>query len=220
MIKTVKLIIFASIFSNVNASSLFLPDSDTAALVMLISNTASTVSNTLKILEVAKEASEQMDKYNMMAMRRFFIARRIEQHVRDIAEAVKMNPKDLRDINRMLLRLKLNLKALKSNIESLGISIVAADDFTTRHREKLATSIMDEKEMQQQEIVSATEGTTGKHVQNTAINTALSGSILSKIRRDSLDYQNVDIELKKSHAIESLRREGFYREWIGLREDR
>ena len=43
-------------------STLFMPDSDTAALIMLVSNTASTVSNTLKILEVAKKASDKIDK--------------------------------------------------------------------------------------------------------------------------------------------------------------
>ncbi len=68
------------------ATTFFIPDADTAALISLVSNTASTVTNTMKILEVAKETSDQIDKYNFLAMRRYFVARRIEQHVRDIAE--------------------------------------------------------------------------------------------------------------------------------------
>ena len=89
----------------INASTFFMPDSDTAALVMLVSNTASTVSNTLKILEVAKKTSDQIDKYNFIAMRRYFIARRIEQHVNDIAEANKMKPKNLQELIKCKLKI-------------------------------------------------------------------------------------------------------------------
>ena len=80
---------------NIQASTFFVPDSDTAVLVSLVSNTASTVSNTLKILEVAKETSQKMDEYNFLAMRRYFIARRVEQHANDMAKISKMKPKKL-----------------------------------------------------------------------------------------------------------------------------
>lgn len=193
-----------------------MPDSDTAALVMLVSNTASTVANTLKILEVAKQTSEQIDKYNFIAMRRFFIARRIEHHVRDIIEAGKMKPKGLQEINQVLMRLKLNLQDLKSNIDFLAKDVFEAEDFVDRYWEKVANSMEDEQEVHNQELLSASEGAMSKHVQNTAMNTALNGKILSKIRRDNLEYQKVDLGLKKSNSIERLRREEFYRDWIGI----
>ena len=193
-----------------------MPDSDTAALIMLVSNTASTVSNTLKILEVAKKTSDQIDKYNFIAMRRFFIARRIEHHVRDIIETKKMKPKGLREINQVLLRLKLNLKDLKSNIDFLAKDVFQAEDFIDRYWEKVANSMQDEQEVHNQELSSASEGPMSKHVQNTAMNTALSGKILSKMRRDNLEYQKVDLSLKKSNSVEKLRREEFYRGWIGV----
>lgn len=206
------------LITNVRASSFFMPDSDTAALVMLVSNTASTVTNTLKILEVAKKTSDQVDKYNFIAMRRFFIARRIEQHVRDIIETKKMKPKGLREINQVLLRLKLNLSGLKSNIDFLAKDVFEAQDFVDRYWDKVANSMKDEQEAHNQELSSASEGSMSKHVQNTAMNTALSSKVLSKMRRDNLEYQKVDLNLKKSNSIERLRREEHYKSWIGIKQ--
>ncbi len=202
----------------IKASTLLLPDSDTAALVMLVSNTASTVSNTLKILEVAKKTSNQVDKYNFIAMRRYFVARRIEQHVRDIVEAKKMKPKGLREINQMMLRLKINLKGLKSNIDFLAKDVFEAQNFVDRYWDKITNSLNDEKEASNQELLSASEGSMSKHVQNTAMNTALSSKVLTKIRRDNLEYQKIDLSLKKSEGLEKLRQEQFYKDWIGLNE--
>lgn len=202
--------------STAKPSTLFMPDGDTAALVMLVSNTASTVSNTLKILEVAKKTSEQIDKYNFIAMRRFFIARRIEQHARDIAETNKMHPRGLAELNQVLLRLKLNLQGLKSNIDFMAKDVFEAEDFANRYWDKLTNTLQDEKEASNQELASASDGTVSTHVQNTAMNTALSNKIMSKMRRDNLEYQKVDLGLKESEAVEKLRREEFYKNWIGV----
>lgn len=202
--------------SQVQASTFFMPDSDTAALITLVSNTASTVSNTLKILEVAKKTSEQIDKYNFLAMRRYFIARRIEQHSRDIIAATKMNPKGLREINQVMFGLKMNLKGLKSNIDFMAMDLYQAEDFSNRYWEKIANSMQDEKEAHNQELLSASEGNMSKHVQNTAMNTAMSSKILAKIRRDNIEYQKTDVALKKGEVKEQLRREEFYKNWIGL----
>ena len=196
------------------SSSFFVPDSDTAALIALVSNTASTVTNTMKILEVAEKTSEQMDKYNFIAMRRYYTARRIEQHVRDMAEIQKMKPKNLEELNRAMLMLKVNLQGLKSSIDFLAKDIWEADDFSKRYWEKILNSLGDEKEMKSQEIASASEGAVSKHVQNTAINTALTASTVNKMRRDNLEYQKIDIDLKKSEALEKLRREEHYKQWL------
>ena len=201
---------------NLKASTFFVPDSDTAALVSLVSNTASTVSNTLKILEVAQKTSDQIDKYNFLAMRRYFVARRIEQHINDIAQAKKMKPKDLRELNNVMLRLKTNLAGLKSNIDFVAKDIFEAESFTNRYWEKVANSMEDEQEAHNQEIMSANEGAMNKHVQNTAMNTAMSTKVLTKIRRDNLEYQKNDIALSKSNALEKVRREETYRKWLGI----
>jgi len=198
----------------VSASSFFIPDSDTAALIALVSNTASTVTNTMKILEVAKDTSEKIDHYNFVMMRRYYTARRIEQHVRDIAEANKMKPKGLEELNRVMLILKMNLQGLKSNIDHLAKDVWEADDFTNRYWDKVLNSLNDEKEASNQEVLSASEGSMSTHVQNTAINTAMTASAVNKMRRDNLEYQKIDIELKKSDALEKLRQEEHYKSWL------
>jgi hypothetical protein len=208
--------IFLTILLKTTASTLFLPDSDTAALIALVSNTASTVSNTMKILEVAKKTSDKIDKYNFIAMRRYFIARRIEQHARDIMAVKKMSPKGLNQINQVLLNLKMNLQGLKSNIDFMAKDVLEAENFVDRYWDKVNNSMFDEKEAARQEILSASEGNMSKHVQNTAMNTALSNKTLNKIRRDNLEYQKIDLGIKKSQSVEKLRREEFYRNWIGV----
>ena len=212
------LLITLTLTFGARGSTLFLPDSDTAALVALVSNTASTVSNTLKILEVAKETSSKIDEYNRIAMRRYFMARRIERHARDMAEISKMKPKGLREINQMLSRLKRNLKGLKTQIDFMAKDVMEAENFVDGHWERIGNSIKDEKEAHNQELASASEGSLSTHVQNTAMNTALTSKILSKKRRDDLQYQKHDLALKKNRELESLRREEFYRDWIGLKE--
>jgi hypothetical protein len=187
---------------------------------MLVSNTASTVSNTLKILEVAKTASEKIDKYNFIAMRRYFIARRIEQHARDIVETKKMKPKGLKEINQQMMRLKLNLKGLKSNIDFLAKDVLLAKDFTGRYWQKVVNASNDQNEAHRQELVSASEGGASKHVQNTAMNTALTAKLVSKMRKDNLEYQQVDLSLKRSSAVEKLKKESFYRDWVGVSENK
>ncbi len=211
-----KILVLTLFIARSQASTFFMPDSDTAALIALVSNTASTVSNTLKILEVAKKTSDQIDKYNFLAMRRYFVARRIEQHSRDIIAATKMSPDGLREINQVMLNLKLNLKGLKSNLDFMAMDLYQAEDFTNRYWEKIANSMQDEKEAHNQELLSASEGNMSKHVQNTAMNTAMSSKILAKMRRDNVEYHKNDIALKKGDVKERLRREEFYKSWIGL----
>ncbi len=217
--KIIQMIFILIMNVNVFSSTFFVPDSDTAALVTLVSNTASTVSNTLKILEVAKKTSDQIDKYNFIAMRRYFTARRIQRHVEDLKTAKKMKPKDLSELNRVMLNLKTNLQGLKSNIDFMAIDVFEAQNFTDRYWDKVASSIEDEKEVHNQEINSASAGSISKHSQNTAMNTALNGKILSKIRRDNLEYQKINLGLKKSESLEKLRREQFYKKWIGVPEE-
>ncbi|MBT4789942.1 MAG: hypothetical protein HON90_00095 [Halobacteriovoraceae bacterium] len=202
--------------SSSRASTLFVPDSDTAILISLVSNTASTVSNTLKILEVAKKTSDQIDKYNFLAMRRYFIARRIEQHANDIAIVSKMKTKDLRGLNQVMLRLKNNLRGLKSNIDFMAMDMFEAEKFTQSYLDKISNSFSDEKEAHNQELQSASEGNMSKHVQNTAMNTAMSTKVLTKIRRDNIEYQNMQVGLKKGELTEKLRREEFYKKWLGV----
>ena len=204
---------------NIQASTFFVPDSDTAVLVSLVSNTASTVSNTLKILEVAKETSQKMDEYNFLAMRRYFIARRVEQHANDMAKISKMKPKKLKELNRAMLALKMNLKGLKSNIDFMAKDVFHAEDFTQKYYAKVMNAKEDAVEAHSQENLSASSGTYSKHIQNTAMNTALSSTILSKIRLDNAEFQKNSIAIKNGQLKEKLRREEFYKKWLGIKNE-
>ena len=215
MMKTIFL--FLLILANARGSSLFLPDSDTAALLAIVTNTSSTVAHTLEILDVAKETQQKMEDLNRVAMRRFYLARRIEQHARDVAALKRMKPKNLRELNRALARLKNNLSRLKSNTDTAAKEIAMATKVAGHHQEKLASTSTDEQDAHNQEIQSAGGGKMSAQVQNTAINTALSAKILSKMRRDNLEYQVANLGLQKSRSLEQLRREQHYRNWIGLK---
>ena len=214
------ILIFLLLSSNVRASTLFFPDSDTAALIMLVSHTAATVSNTLKILEVAKETSHKLDEFNRMAERKLFLARRIKRHAQTLKEMRRIRPRSLEELNRELLRLKGNLRELQSGIEAVGKEIVAAQDFGERHALKIDSSKEDIFEAQKRETAGAGSGTVAGYAQHTAMNTALSSSVLAQMRRDQLDYQRVSIGLQKSEAIERLRRDEFYKNWLGLGDEK
>ena len=61
---------FLILLPRLHASSFFLPDSDSAALVAVVMNTSSTVANTLKLLNVARETRGQLEKYHHLAYKK------------------------------------------------------------------------------------------------------------------------------------------------------
>ena len=188
--------------------------SETALLLQLASNTTATVTHTLDILNVARETGEKIDHYHTLAVRRWYAARRLEQHIRDMADIARMRPKNLREINRELSRLKTNLRGLKDVIDELAMDIWRVEDYTARYWDKITNSKVDEAEINAQELLSSGGGPSKRHVQNTAINTAMNGKILNKIRRDGLEYQKIDLGMKRTAASRELRRRQFYREWL------
>ena len=187
---------------------------DAALLVQVAANTGTTVSHTLDILNVAKETGEKIDYYNTLAVHQLYKYRRVEQHVRDMAKIIAMKPKNLRELNRELARLKANLQGLADTIDSVAKDIWNVNDFTDRYWEKMTNSRKDEKEINALELLSASAGPSKKHVQNTAVNTAITGKVLNKMRRDNLEYQRIDLEMKRSGAVRELRRQQFYKEWM------
>ena len=212
----VKILIFCLLL-RAEASTLFLPDSDTAALVALVSNTSSTVAHTLELLNVAKDTRERIEHFNNLATRRLYLARRLEQHARDMAAIKKMRPQNLKEFNHALSSLKSNLMSLESSLDSMGKETVQAQKVAGDYERKRQNALGDEREVQLQEISSAGAGKSSYHIQNTAMNTALNGKILSKIRRDQLDYQQALLGLKKGEAVEKLRQDEFYKNWMRIR---
>ena len=187
---------------------------DAALLVQVASSTASTVTNTLDILEVAKKTGEKIDHYNTLAVRQLYKARRLERHVRDMAMITSMEPADLRELNRELSRLKTGIRGLRDTVDAIALDVRNANGFARRHRDKVANSKQDETDINTQELLSADGGPSGNHIQNTAINTALTGKVLNKMRRDNLEYQKIDLAIKRNNSVRELRRQQFYKEWL------
>lgn len=201
------------------ASSLFVPDSDTALLLTLVTDTSATLAHTLEILEVAKETKEKMDKYNHLALRKFYMARRVERHLQDMIAISKLRPKNLKELNRALYRLKVNIKNLKRNIDGLGLDVVRAQNFVDDYGEKIEDSKEDERDVNNREKAAAMSGMVKDHIQNMALSSALNGKLLAKIRRDNLNYRQMDIRLKKRAAEESFRKQRFYLNWLETEEN-
>ena len=214
MMKAIFIIALLIPIESARAGGPLLFDQDTAALVQLVSNSASTVSNTMDILKVARKTGQKIDYYNNLALRQYFKARRTEQNILDLAETAKMRPRSLRELNGELLKLKANIRGLKDTIDSVALDIWQVDNFTERQWEKLANSKRDEQEFYGQELQSANEGPTKNHIQNTAMNTAMSGKVLTKMRRDNLEYQRIDLRMKRNAAAERLRQQQAYEEWL------
>lgn len=202
-----------------HSSSLFLPDSDTAALIGILSNSASTVSNTLKILEVAKTTSQKMDEYNALAMRRYYIARRIERHALNIKETKNMKTKNLGEFNQRLLILKTNLKDLRSSIEVIAENIVKSDHQSEKMKFNKLKSKSLENSLYNQELNSASSNTNSISNQNTAINTATTNSILNQMRIDNLEINKTNLDFKRSEDLERLKLRANLKKWLGVDHD-
>ena len=207
--KTITLLVVLSTLTE-NAHAL----TDAALLIQVASNTTATVTNTLDILEVAQKTGEKIDHYNTLAIRQLYKARRLEQHVQDMALITGMKPRDLRELNGELLKLKTGIKGLKDIIDEFALDIWSVNDFTDRYWEKVANSKQDEVELSTQEQLSASGGPSKNHIQNTAINTAMTGKVLNKMRRDNLEYQKIDLAIKKNNSVQELKRQQFYKEWL------
>jgi hypothetical protein len=198
-------------------SNALIPDADTAALIAMASDMASTASNTLKLLEVAKGTTQKMDEMNAFVMRRYWIGRRMVQHIEDLKQAKRLRPENLREINSVLLRLKTNLSGLKSSVDIYAKDLGEKDQFTGRLWQKVLNSVEDQQVGHSQEMASGTGGGMNMNVQNTAMNTALTATILAKMRQDQLDYQNLVSSFQEAQVMDKLREEHFFNSWLGIK---
>ncbi|MGB0454605.1 MAG: hypothetical protein ACPGJV_12930 [Bacteriovoracaceae bacterium] len=185
------------------------------SLFSLVSDTASTAANTLKILQVAKETSDQIDKYNIIAVRQFHTAKRIENHIEQLKRLNKLKVKDHKSFNRKLAYLKQNIVGLKNNIDWLAEDVVRAYGFEERKENEVDDIIKDEIELAKQEKIAAMGGSINTHVQNIDITNAITGRVLNKMRSDNRDYQLEDISIKRSKNIRELRRKQELSKWLG-----
>ena len=102
---------------NAQASTLFAPDSDTALLFELVSNTASQINELEKLVSNAEKYTGMMEKYNQIARDQYFRAERINYIAENYIQLSKSNPKDLEALNSAIRNLKSETESLKSLID-------------------------------------------------------------------------------------------------------
>ena len=98
------------------ASTLFTPDSDTALLFELVSNTASQLNELEKLVTNAEKYTNLMEKYNQIARDQYFRAVRIQYIAQNYVDLSKSNPKDLEGLNSAIRSLRSETESLKSLI--------------------------------------------------------------------------------------------------------
>lgn len=100
-----------------NASTFFAPDSDTALLFNLVSNTASQLNELEKLVTNAEKYTELMEKYNQIANDQFYRAERIHYIAQNYVELSRKDPQDLETLNSAIRSLKSETESLKSLIK-------------------------------------------------------------------------------------------------------
>jgi hypothetical protein len=105
-----------NVSKNAFASTLFTPDSDTALLFELVSNTAGQLNELEKLLSNAERYTGLMEKYNQIARDQYFRAERIHYIAQNYVDLSKQNPKDLESLNSAIRSLRSETESLKGII--------------------------------------------------------------------------------------------------------
>jgi len=114
--------LFFNLRTNSYASSFWTPDSDTALLFQVVSNTASQLNELEKLVTDAEKHTELLEKYNQIAKDHYFRAERIYYIAENYVELSKRNPADLEELNSAIRALKSENESLKFLIEDYRAS--------------------------------------------------------------------------------------------------
>ena len=109
-------ITFLNYESKSYASTFFAPDSDTALLFELVTNTASQLNELERLVTNAEKYTGLMEKYNQIAKDQYFRAERIHYIAQNYVDLSKRDPKDLEGLNSAIRELKSETESLKAMI--------------------------------------------------------------------------------------------------------
>ncbi len=98
------------------ASTLFAPDSDTALLFELVTNTASQLNELERLVTNAEKYTGLMEKYNQIARDQYFRAERIHYIAQNYVDLSKRDPQDLDSLNSAIRALRSETESLKALI--------------------------------------------------------------------------------------------------------
>lgn len=207
-----------SLFSvNSKASTLFAPDSDTALLFNLVSNTASQLNELEKLVSNAEKYTGLMEKYNQIARDHYFKAERIHYIAQNYVELSKKDPKDLEGLNSAIRALKSETESLKAMINEYRTDEAKNENAEMKLSEK-ARGINSELNFANNQVVRSGDiQSTNEAQKMMAQNTALTykaqveGNQMNAVIAEKLSEQNklLNRELK-DEALKKDEREKYY----------
>lgn len=212
-------IIFSiSLFStNTKASTLFAPDSDTALLFNLVTNTASQLNELEKLVSNAEKYTGLMEKYNQIARDHYFRAERIHYIAQNYVDLSKRDPKDLEGLNSAIRALKSETESLKTMINEYRTDEAKNEVAETKLSERVRDSNQELGFANNQVVRSGEIQSTNEAQKMMAQNTALAykaqveGNQMNSLIAEKLSEQNklLNRELKEE-TKKQVERDQYY----------
>lgn len=210
--------LFLSVREKSYASTLFAPDSDTAMLFQIVTNTASQLNELEKLVTDAEKHTELLEKYNQIAKDHYFRAERIYYIAQNYVELSKRNPADLEELNSAI-------RALKSENESLGYLVneyrtsEAQNEIYEKKTEESSRQNARELQFANHQVektgnISSTTEASKLTAQNTGLiyKSNVENNQLSSLIANRLSEQNKILSrIQKDNAKEKEAKESFYR---------
>jgi hypothetical protein len=192
-----------------------IPGADTALLIEMVSNTASTASNTLSLLKATKEAADKVDEYNNVMMRHYNLARRLQRTTEEVALISHMDQHSWGQFNREMRTLKYDLMSYQEEQEAYN-EWLQRQFQKSNHERKKDDAQKDSVEATQLANTAPTGGAIDDKIHEIAMSTSLANKNLVKLRQNQLD----ELELHRQHIQTQEAREMLTKdktqEWIGL----
>jgi hypothetical protein len=169
---------------------------DSALLLSIVSNTASTTVNTLKIFEKTKEYAAKIDEYHKIYLDDYYNARRVIRAAEYFQRLSNTKIGSHKQLNYELMRLKLATQSLEKSLEKMGVIIsdtkTISDSYSDNRKDILDDQI--EIDSMHKQNMLAEKMTMGQNILNVSKNTQKTNDLLNKQRKDFLDYSKTQVD--------------------------
>lgn len=215
---TIGISAFANLLApKIQASTFFVPDSDSALLFNLVTTTASQLNELEKLVTNAEKYTGLMEKYNQIARDEYFRAERITWIAQNYVDLSKRDPKDLEQLNSAI-------RALKSETDSFKVLIseyrkdearneVSEDQFTQKARGLNSELRFANNQVMRAGDISSTNEAQKVTAQNSALSykAQVEGNQINSVIAERLSEQNKLLNREmKANAIKDQEREDYY----------
>lgn len=216
---TIGIGLFSNLFApKAEASTFFVPDSDSALLFNLVTTTASQLNELEKLVTNAEKYTGLMEKYNQIARDEHFRAERITWIAQNYVDLSKRDPKDLEQLNSAI-------RALKSETDSFKVLIseyrkdearneISEESFADRSRTQNKEIRFANNQVLRASDVSSTNEAQKSIAQNSALTykAQVEGNQINNVIVEKLSEQNKLLNRDmKATAIKDQEREEYYK---------